>query len=31
MAQAIAEQEVKIPPIGLSGDLVVPPNAAAIV
>jgi putative phosphoribosyl transferase len=31
MAQAIAEQEVKIPPIGLSGDLVVPPNATAIV
>jgi pimeloyl-ACP methyl ester carboxylesterase len=31
MAQAIAEQEVKIPPIGLSGDLVVPPNATGIV
>jgi putative phosphoribosyl transferase len=31
MPQVVTEETVKIPPVGLSGDLVVPPEAAAIV
>jgi putative phosphoribosyl transferase len=31
MPQVVTEETVKIPPVGLSGDLVVPPKAAGIV
>jgi putative phosphoribosyl transferase len=31
MPQVISEETVKLPPVGLSGDLVVPPEAAGIV
>src|SRR6266568_6224398 len=31
MAQAITEEAVKIPPVGLSGDLVIPAKATGIV
>jgi putative phosphoribosyl transferase len=31
MAHTMTEETVKIPPIGLSGDLVIPPNATGIV